>query len=146
MSKPRSRARHLAVQALYQWDMNRSNVAAIESQFLESQDTDGVELSYFHTLLHGVPGNLDVLDAEIAKVIDRAIGSLDTVERAILRLGAFELAQRLDVPYRVVINEYVEAAKVFGGTDGHKYVNASLDRMSKTLREAEVKASAKAKP
>jgi N utilization substance protein B len=94
-------------------------------------------VDYFKDLLHGVPANLDELDAGLKGCVDRSIDSVDPVERAILRLGAYEMMHHPEVPYRVVINEAVELAKVFGAEQGHKYVNGVLDKLARKVRKAE---------
>jgi N utilization substance protein B len=137
MSRPRSKARRAAVQALYQWQLGKQDVRDIEQQFLTEQDMVKLEIPYFQELLHGIPRHLDELDGYISPVLDRPLDKVDPVERAILRIGAYELQFRLDVPYRVIINEAVEMAKVFGGEEGHKYVNGILDKVAKKLRKAE---------
>jgi len=139
MSKKKSQARHHAVQALYQWQMTGQNLQDIHNQFLSEQDTGAFDLEYFKTLLHGVPGSIKELDALLRPCLDRSIESVDPVERAILRLGAYELAHQLDVPYKVVINEAVELAKVFGAEQGHKYVNGVLDKLARSVRKAELR-------
>ena len=140
MSKKRNQARRHAVQAIYQWQMAGENVGEIVNQFLEEQDLAGFEVPYFQDLLKGVPQHLSELDELLKPALDRAIESVDPVERAVLRLGAFELCYKPEVPYRVVINEAVELAKVFGAEQGHKYVNGVLDQVAKQVRSAEVKA------
>jgi N utilization substance protein B len=139
MSRKRSQARRHAVQALYQWQMTGQDVAEIDRQFLEERDADKFDVAYFRDLLHGVPSHLGALDAVLAPLLDRALASVDPVERAILRLGAYELMFHLEVPYRVAINEAVELAKLFGATDGHKYVNGVLDRMARRARQTEAR-------
>lgn len=141
MSRKRSRARHHAVQAVYQWQLTGHDVGEIVSQFLASQDPKTFDVEYFRELLRGVATNLGRLDGWIAPHIDRPIEQLDLVERAILRLGAYELGFRPEVPYRVAINEAVELAKTFGAEEGHKYVNGVLDKLARELRSAEVGAS-----
>lgn len=137
MGGKRTKARRLAVQAIYQWQMAGHDVSEVDGQFLDKEDLDSFEVKYFKDLLHGVPKNLDDLDTELKPCIDRSIESIDPVERAILRLGAYELMQHPEVPYRVVINEAVELAKVFGAEQGHKYVNGVLDKLAKKVRKAE---------
>ena len=139
MSGKRSRARHHAVQAIYQWQVAGHDVSEVDSQFLDTEDLNSFEVDYFKDLLHGVPANLDALDAELKNCVDRSIESIDPVERAILRLGDYEMLRHPEVPYRVVINEAVELAKVFGAEQGHKYVNGVLDKLAPTLRSAEVR-------
>jgi N utilization substance protein B len=138
MSRKRSRARHLAVQALYQWQMTGQDVGDVVGQFLVSQDGARFEADYFRDLLRGIATNLGALDAWLQPHVDRPIAQIDPVERAILRLGAYELGHHPEVPYRVVINEAVELAKVFGAEEGHKYVNGVLDKVARTLRAPEV--------
>ena len=145
MSKKRSQARRHALQALYQWQIAGQDLADISNQFLEEQDINKFEVPYFQDLLHGVPTHLTELDALLKPALDRAIESVDPVERAVLRLGAYELSHHLEIPYRVVINEAVELAKVFGAEQGHKFVNGVLDRVAKQVREAEIKAKGKSR-
>ena len=137
MSRKRSQARHHAVQAIYQWQMTGQDIRDIHDQFISENDPSEFEITYFEGLLRGVPTHLGELDGELAPCLDRSIESVDPVERAILRLGAFELMHRLDVPYRVVINEAVELAKVFGAEQGHRYVNGVLDKLARKVRGAE---------
>jgi len=134
----RRKARKLALQALYQWHMAETAVHELEAQFLTDNDMSKVDKEYFHEVLHGVPANKSVLDEEITKFIDRDLTKLTPIELAILRMGAYELKHRIDVPYRVIINEGVELAKSFGATDGHKYVNGVLDKLAQQLRIPEV--------
>lgn len=140
MSRKRSQARHLAVQAIYQWQMAGQDIHDIVDQFLEEQDLKSFEIAYFQDLLSGVPTNLRELDDLLKPALDRAIESVDPVERAVLRLGVYELRFKTEVPYRVVINEAVELAKVFGAEQGHKYVNGVLDKVAKQVRAVEIKA------
>lgn len=139
MSKKRSKARHFAVQAIYQWQVAGQNIKDIRNQFVAEQNEKGFELAYFESLLHGVPAHLDQLDELLRPYLDRSIESVDPVERAILRLGAFELQYHPEVPYKVIINESVELSKLFGAEQGHKYVNGVLDKLAHQLRESEIK-------
>ena len=134
MSGKRTKARHHAVQAIYQWQMAGHDVSEVGNQFLDAEDLNSFEVEYFKDLLHGVPANLDELDAELKDCVDRSIDSVDPVERAIIRLGAYEMMRHPEVPYRVVINEAVELAKVFGAEKGHKYVNGVLDKLARKVR------------
>ncbi|MCU7844811.1 MAG: transcription antitermination factor NusB [Candidatus Thiodiazotropha sp. (ex Monitilora ramsayi)] len=143
MSQKRSQARRHAVQAIYQWQMVGHDVGEIANQFLEEQDLNGFEVTYFQDLLHGVPKHLDEIDDLLKPALDRAIESVDPVERAILRLGTYELSFKPEIPYRVVINEAVELAKVFGAEMGHKYVNGVLDQVAKQVRTVEIKSKQK---
>jgi N utilization substance protein B len=143
MSQKRSQARKHAVQAIYQWQMAGQDVSDIANQFLEEQDLSSFEIPYFQDLLEGIPTHLEQLDALLKPSLDRAIESVDPVERAILRIGTYELQYKLEVPYRVVINEAVEMAKVFGAEQGHKFVNGVLDQVAKAVRSVEVGAKSK---
>lgn len=137
----RSRARSVLVQALYQWQMTGQDVSQIETQFLEeAEEMADADVEYFTALLHEVPAKLKELDAHISPYLDRSITQVDPVERAILRLGACELALHPEIPYRVVINEGVELAKRFGAEQGHKYINSILDKVARELRAVEVNA------
>ncbi len=145
MSRGRSLARERAMQALYQWQMTGQNLADIEQQFLDEQDMANVDKKYFKELLHEVPRLVDEFDELSKELLSRPIEQVDPVERAILRIGLYELKLRIDIPYRVVINEAVELAKNFGAEQGHKFVNGTLDKAAKSLRSVEVKAAGKAK-
>jgi len=125
------------MQALYQWQLNGQPVAEITAQYLEGDDSAGVDSEYFTELLKGCIGDRDQINLAIAPFIDRPLEQLDPVETAILMIGIFELRSRIDVPYRVVINEAVDLCKRFGATDAHKYINAVLDRASREYRSAE---------
>ncbi len=140
MSRQRSRSRSLAIQALYQWQMAGQDVGAIVQQFMLEQDAKKFDSDYFGELVRGVPTRLDELDAALASCIDRALDAVDPVERAILRLGAYELIAHPEIPYRVVINEAVELAKTFGAEKGHRYVNGVLDKAARALRPIEAAA------
>jgi len=127
------------MQALYQWDMAGQDLTSIERQFREEHQLADTDLEYFSELLHRIPAQVDTIDAELARYLDRAPRHLDPVERAVLRIGVYELQQRLDVPYRVVINEAVELCKQFGGEQSHRYINGVLDKVARnnTYRAAE---------
>ena len=135
----RRKARRFTLQALYQWQLAGAAVSDIEAQFLANQDFAKVDREYFHDLLHGVLGQVKTLDELLTPYLDRRVEELSQVEKAILRLGAFELKERQDVPYRVVINEGIELAKVFGAEDSFKYVNGVLDKLARQLRYADRK-------
>jgi len=138
MAAHRRKARHYAMQALYQWYMAGSAVNVIEAEFRSDYDFSHVDLAYFQALLHGVPACVDELDSAFEPLLDRRLDELDPIERTLLRMGTWELKQRIDVPYRVVINEAVALAKKFGATDGHRYINGVLDRLARDLRSVEV--------
>jgi N utilization substance protein B len=137
MTRGRSVARKCAMQALYQWQLGAQSVDEIVGQFASGEDLDGADKEYFEGLLRECIARHQELDALIVPYIDRPIEQLDPVEHAILLIGMYELQSRLDVPYRVVINEGVELSKRFGATDGHKYVNAVLDKAARALRTTE---------
>ena len=133
----RRRSRELAVQALYQWLVNVSAPGDLLRQAQDSEDFAQADAEYLATLVRGTIDRAEDLRARLAPHLDRGVAQLSPVEHAILLVGAYELAACLDVPYKVVINEAVELAKVFGGTDGHKYVNGVLDRLAPELRPHE---------
>jgi transcription antitermination protein NusB len=136
-TRARSVARKLAMQALYQWQLTQQSAAEIRKQFLESEDSAGVDREHFEELVSKTIAQHDELEATLAPFIDRPLDQLDPVETAILLIGLYELRERVDIPYRVVINEAVDLCKRFGATDAHKYVNAVLDRAARELRAAE---------
>jgi N utilization substance protein B len=134
----RARARRRALQALYQWQIGGGPMARIIEQFNEEQDMAIADGDYFSELLLGVESQLAELDAAIAPFADRRIDEIDVIERATLRLAAFELLHRLDVPYKVVLNEAIELARDFGAEGGHTYVNGVLDKLARRARSAEL--------
>ena len=136
-ARARSLSRKLAMQALYQWQLAGQSASELRRQFATEEGYDDAEQEYFSELVGGVTASVVSLDSTLQPLIDRPLGQLDPVERAVLWIGLFELLHRPDVPYRVVINEGVELAKRFGATDGHKFVNAVLDRAARELRSAE---------
>lgn len=133
----RRRARRGAVQAIYQWQVGGGSSADIRTEFRERDGMQQVDWEFFDALVDGVIRDADSLDAVLTPHLDRSVAALDPVERSILRLATLELRDHKDVPFRVVINEAVELAKAYGGTDGHKYVNAVLDKLAQRLRVAE---------
>lgn len=140
MSRQRSRSRSLAIQAIYQWQIAGQDVLSIINQFMLEQDAKKFDSDYFSELVRSVPARLGELDAALTPCVDRALESVDPVERAILRLGAYELIAHPEIPYRVVINEAVELAKTFGAEQGHRYVNGVLDKAARVLRPLETAA------
>jgi len=130
----RRRARRLAMQALYQWQMSELNIAEIEGQFIANNDLSTVDAPYFLALLHGVPKDKAEIDALISEFLDRDFAEINPLELAVLRLGTFELKHRPDVPYKVVINESVNLAKKFGAAEGHKFVNGILHHVAQKLQ------------
>jgi transcription antitermination protein NusB len=136
-TRARSIARKLAMQALYQWQLTKQPLIEIKTQFLESEDFAGADREHFIELLTSGVNNTDELAAALKPFVDRPLEQLDPVEAAILTIGMHELQHRVDIPYRVVINEAVDLCKRFGATDAHKYVNAVLDRAARDIRKAE---------
>ena len=136
----RRRSRELALQGLYEWLLGGADAGAIDAHMREQDDFGKCDAAHFDALLHGVVAAAAELDATLARHVDRKTSQLSPVEHAALLIGAYELAHCVDIPYRVVINEAVELAKAFGGTDGHKYVNGVLDKTAADLRPAEVQA------
>lgn len=133
----RRRSRKVAMQAIYQWQMTGMDRNALEQEYRHAGALKKADEEYFSDLLRGVLSHVDELDGLLAPLLDRAVDDLDRVELALLRLGVFELSRRIDVPYRVVIDEYVELAKGYGAEESFKYVNGVLDRLALTLRETE---------
>jgi len=133
----RSVARKLAMQALYQWQMNDCPWQDLVQEFTAAQDMERADVDYFRAIVGAVCPGRDAFDAELAAWMDREPLRLDPVEHAVLLIGAYELKSRPEVPFRVVINEGVSLAKRFGATDGHKFVNAVLDRAARSLRPDE---------
>ncbi|WP_116367259.1 transcription antitermination factor NusB [Parahaliea mediterranea] len=128
------------MQALYQWYMAESPLNQIEAEFRTDYDFDHVDSDYFSALLHEVPARVDELEETFTPLLDRKLEELDPIERTLLRMGTWELAHRIDVPYKVAINEAVALAKKFGATDSHKYINGVLDKLARELRQVEVAA------
>ncbi len=133
----RTRARRRAVQALYAWELGGNAMHKVIEDFRSEQDMQIADLEYFEDLLRGVEAHCKELDAGLAPFLDRDIERVDPIERAVLRLAAYELRHRLDVPYRVVLNEAVEVTKRFGADQGHTYVNGVLDKLARQWRAAE---------
>lgn len=129
------------MQALYQWHMAGASLSDIEAEFRAEYDFEHVDLEYFQALLHGVPAEVDALEGLFEPLLDRKLDDLDPIELTLLRMGTFELKERIDVPYKVVINEAVALTKKFGATDGHKYINGVLDKVAHELRKVEINAA-----
>ena len=130
----RRRAREYALQGLYQWLVGGQDLAAIEAHLRENEGFERADGAHFREVLHGAVDGVDELRAEFSRYIDRPVAELSPVEHAILLIGSYELKHRLEIPYRVIINEAVELAKGFGGTEGFKYVNGVLDKVAAHLR------------
>ncbi len=133
----RHRTRKVLMQAIYQWQMTQAGTHALETEYREAGSLKKVDEAFFSELLRGVVAGREELDALLAPLLDRKVAELDRVELALLRLGAYELKHRIDVPFRVVIDEYVELAKSYGAEDSFKYVNGVLDRLAAELRPLE---------
>ena len=136
----RTRARRRALQAVYAWQMSGAPVREILAQFAHEQAREQADLAYFEDLVTGVDTHLKDLDGALLPFLDRAVEEVDPIERAGLRIAAYELRHRLDVPYRVVSNEAIESVKKFGTEHGHTYVNGVLDHAAAEWRAAEVNA------
>jgi N utilization substance protein B len=143
--RARSLSRKLAMQALYQWQLTGQTAAELRNQYADEEGFADADAEYFRELLNGITEGAVALDETLGGLIDRPVGQLDPVEHAVLLIGLYELGHRPDVPYRVVINEGVELAKRFGATEGHKFVNAVLDRSARSLRAAERSAAGAAR-
>jgi transcription antitermination protein NusB len=138
MSRSRSKARRFAMQALYQWHMTGQDVEDIISQYRSEDDFGKIDIAYFEEILRRVTLRVDEIDTRLQTVLDRPVREVDPVEAAILRMSTYELLAHPDVPFRVVINEAVDLAKVYGAANGYKYVNGILDRLTGELRPAEI--------
>jgi N utilization substance protein B len=135
----RSRSRRRALQAIYAWQMSGAAIDTVILQFRHEQDMEVADLTYFEDLLHGVADHLEELDAGLVPYLDRPVAQVDPIERAAMRLAAYELKFRPDVPYRVILNEAIEVTKRFGADHGHTYVNGVLDKLADDWRALEKK-------
>ena len=138
---PRHRAREFALQGLYQWLLNNEDAGAIEAHIREAHGFDKADKAHFDALLYGTIREVAELRSGLTPLIDRPITLLSPVEHAALLIGAYELKNHIEIPYRVVINEAVELTKSFGGIDGHKYVNGVLDKLAAKVRTVEIDAA-----
>jgi len=135
----RKKARRYAVQGIYQWQLSGNAIKEIELQFLESINSKKVDVEYFQEVLVNTLSGITEIDEQLIPVLDRKFEEVNPVELAVLRLATYELMSRIDVPYKVVINEALELSKTFGATEGHKFVNGVLDKLAKDLRKMEIK-------
>jgi len=145
-AKPKSarrRSREIALQGLYEWLVSGTDAGVIDAHMREQEGFDKADRAHFDALLHGCIAEASDLDGVLGKFVDRKTTELSPVEHGVLMIGAYELKHCIDIPYKVAINEAVELAKSFGGTDGHKYVNGVLDKAAADLRPAEVQAASK---
>ncbi len=133
----RRKARHFGLQALYQWTLSDASLVDIDAEFRVDNDFRHTDGEYFQALLRGVMQDVEALEALFSPLLDRALDDLDPIERNLLRMGTFELKERIDVPYKVVINEAVSLAKKFGATESHRYINGVLDKVASELRTVE---------
>ncbi|UTW10458.1 transcription antitermination factor NusB [Marinobacterium rhizophilum] len=140
MTEKRRSARSFALQAVYQWQIAGQPLTEIDAQFRVDNDMKDTDVQMFSELLHGVAKSKSELDKAFEPYLDRALHDLDPIELAVLRIGTYELMKRIEVPYRVAINESVELAKIFGATESHKYVNGVLDKLAQRVRYAEIRA------
>jgi N utilization substance protein B len=137
----RSRARRRALQAVYAWQVSGGSADSVIAQFAHEQANEVADLAYFEDVVRGVLGHARDLDGALATYVDRPVGEVDQIERAALRIAAYELLHRPDVPYRVVINEAIDTTKRFGSEHGHTYVNGVLDQAAAAWRAVEVQGS-----
>lgn len=133
----RGKARRFALQALYQMQLTGATASDVEAQFRQDYDMKRVDVGYLHELLSGIGKEQDALIEAVAPRLDRDVGELDPIARAALLIGSFEIIHRIEIPYRVAINEAVELAKQFGAEDSHKFVNSVLDALSTEYRQIE---------
>ena len=135
---PRSQARRTALQALYQWQVNASDIHKIVKQFNEDNRLSNLDLELFNDLVNDISAEHEELDLLYAEFLDRKVAMIDPIEKAILRIGTYELKHSLSVPYKSVLDEAVELAKSFGAEASHKYINGILDKVAKNLRSTEI--------
>ncbi len=140
MKSARRRSREFALQALYQWQLAGQSLAEIEKQYVAAEGFDKADAKLFALLVSGVIKHRDELEGALSPHLDRVWNEVSPIERAVLLIAAQELTAMADTPYRVIINEAIELAKSFGGTDGHKYVNGVLDKFAATARATEIDA------
>lgn len=143
MSVARTRARRLAMQGLYEWQVSNNSPRDVLVHLHETQEMDNVDSSYLSELMLKVPEHAPQLDEAIKPLLSRVLDEVDPVELSILRLAAYEFAHRPDIPYRVVINEAIELAKKFGAEEGHKFINGVLDKLAAQLRATEIRSKSR---
>jgi len=137
LAKERGKARRLAMQAIYQWQMTGDDTNGIEAQYIEQNESAAIDFAYFSELFFGFEDNVEEIDKMLLQYTGRAIVSVDPVERAILRLARYEFLKRVDVPYRVVLNEAITLIKKFCAAQSHTFVNAVLDKVAHEVRATE---------
>ena len=137
--RQRVKARRNTVQALYEWFMTGKDVADVIAEFESDKQTLAkTDVEYFKLLLRGTIKHNQSLDARLTNLLDRPVEELDAIERAILHIGCYELEYHIDIPWRVVVNESIELAKLFGAEESHKYINGVLDKVAHQLRASEM--------
>jgi len=137
----RRRSRRLALQALYQWQVTQNSAGAILAQFAQDPEITKTDRVYFEEVLANVVSMQAKIDEQLTPFLSRPLAELDPIELTILRIGMYELLERPEIPCRVIMNEAIELAKTFGGTDGHKFVNGALDKAARVLRPVEMKSA-----
>lgn len=142
----RRKARKIAVQAIYQWQITQDPINHVAAQFLIGANPKKIDIEYFIDITNGVANYVAELDKNIEIFLDRKFGDLDMVELAVLRLAAYELLYKKDVPYKVIINEALDLTKIYGSVEGFKYVNGILDKVAKVLRVEEIASKIELKP
>ncbi|MFM7295062.1 MAG: transcription antitermination factor NusB [Burkholderiales bacterium] len=145
MKSPRRRSREFGLQAIYQWQLAQPSTHELEQQYKLAEGFEKADAELFKTLITGVVQNADTLSVAMSPYLDRAWAEVSPVERAVLLIAGYELSRMPETPYRVIINEAIELAKSFGGTDGHKYVNGVLDKFAAITRADEIAAPPLAK-
>jgi len=141
-TSPRSKSREVAMQALYQWQLNYSEMSEITHQFSESGRFQGIDMAFYHEIVQYISCHAEALDEILVPLLDRSVNMIDPIEKTIMRIGIYELKEKPEIPYKVVINEAVELTKHYGSEDGHKFVNGILDKVAKNLRANEMAQSA----
>ena len=142
VANKRSWARRCAVQALYQWQLTAQDPASIVAHFIADQDLRKADSAYFQELTQRIPTQVQQIDAALQPFLDRPVAQVDPVEQAILRVGGYELMQRPELGYRIIINEAVELAKLLGAEQGHRFVNGVLDKLAQQVRNTECASNA----
>lgn len=145
-SQMRIYARRSALQAIYQWQLTGYDLVEIERQFVEEHGLGHADVAYFRELLHEIPKHVDEIDATVGEFSERNMDGIDHVERAVLRIGGYELLFRPELSYRIIINECINLAKDYGAVHSHKYVNGILDRVAHKLRAVEIAAGVNRPP
>ena len=138
-AKARGKSRRFAMQAIYQWQMTGDSISGIKQQFFDENNFSKIDTEYFTELVSGVAASINDLDPLLEKYMSRLTASVDPVERAIIRLAAYEFLHRIDVPYRVILNEAISITKEYCSENSHTFVNAVLDKVAKEIRHIEVK-------